>query len=289
MRANLRVAAAQIECVAGAIAANLHTHLAAIDEARRLGADVLVFPELSLTDYETAPDVRVLGRGRDSTEIGRLAEAAGPMAVVVGFIEAAEDGAFYNAQATLREGCVLHVHRKVNLPSYGRLEETRHYAPGRHVDTFSLGGTWTASTLICADTWNPALPWLVALKGASLLIVPVASALDAVGGDFDNPGSWDVNLRHCALTYALPTVMTNHCGARGQLRFWGGSRILDPFGGELARAGATPELIWADLPEEEVRRARELLPTVRDATPGLVQAELSRILDEANGVPRRED
>src|SRR5688572_6535212 len=179
---SLKVAAAQIECRPGEVSANLGLHLAAIDEARGLGVDVLVFPELSLTDYLAAPDVPTLALASSAAELERLAEAAGPVTVAVGFIEVANGAQFYNAQAILGGGRVLHVHRKINLATYGRLEEGKHYAPGRRIDGFPVKRPWTASCLICADTWNPALPWLAALGGASLL-VPVASSVDAVADE----------------------------------------------------------------------------------------------------------
>jgi predicted amidohydrolase len=279
---SLTVAAAQIECRPGDVSANLGLHLAAIDEARGLGVDVLVFPELSLPDYLTAPDAPTLALASSAAELERLAEAAGPMIVAVGFIEEAGGAQFYNAQAILG-GRVLHVHRKINLATYGRLEEGKQYAPGRRIDVFPVKHPWTAACLICADTWNPALPWLAALGGASLLLVPVASSVDAVADDFDNRAGWDVNLRHTALTYGLPIVMANHCGSRGDVRFWGGSCILDAVGRELARAGAGPGLITAEIDYRDVRLARTRLPTVRDAAPDLIRSELERLLRE--GLP----
>ena len=67
---SLKVAAAQVECRPGDIRANLELHLAVIDEARSRGVDVLVFPELSLTDYLTRPDVPALARA-PAAKIGR--------------------------------------------------------------------------------------------------------------------------------------------------------------------------------------------------------------------------
>ena len=87
-----------------------------------------------------------------------------------------------------------------------------------------------------------------------------------------------MNLCHTALTYGLPTVMANHCGRRGGFRFWGGSRILDAHGRELARAGDGAELIIAELSFADVRAARAQLPTIRDADPRFVHAELERHL-----------
>ena len=279
----MRVAAAQIECRPGDIRANLDAHLTALRRARSEGADLVVFPELSLTDYLSAPDVAALARPADCEELRTIAIAAGPAVASVGFIELGADGRAYNSQALLRDCAVLHVHRKANLPIYGQLVEGRYFAPGRSVELAPLAPGWKAATLICADTWNPALPWLAALQHADILIVPVASSVDAVGGEFDNPGGWDLNLRHTALTYGLPIVMVNHCGHRGGLNFWGGSRILDPFGRELARAVGGPDLVLADLAAADVAVARERLPTIRDADPDLVHRVLSHVLGRAAG------
>jgi predicted amidohydrolase len=80
-------------------------------------------------------------------------------------------------------------------------------------------------------------------------------------------------------------VMANHCGARGGLKFWGGSRILDAFGRELARAGEGPQVIFAEIALDDVRRARDRLPTMRDADPRAVRAELDRFLAEPEVAP----
>ncbi|HEX8168468.1 MAG TPA: nitrilase-related carbon-nitrogen hydrolase [Beijerinckiaceae bacterium] len=273
----LTVAAAQIECRPGDVPANLALHLEAIREARARAVDLLVFPELSLTDYLPRPNLPRLARRPDAPEILALGEAAEGMLVSFGFIEDG-GGRFHNAQALVSQGRVLHVHRKLNLPTYGRLTEGLHYTKGERIEPVAHGG-WSLATLICAETWNPALPWLAALKGASLLLVPVASSLHVVE-DLDNRSGWDVNLSHTALTYGLPLVMANHCGSRGGLEFWGGSRILDAFGRKLAQAGEAPELVVATLALDDGRRARERLPTVRDADPKAVAAELERFLAE---------
>lgn len=276
----MRVAAAQIECRPGDISANLEAHLAALRAAQGEGAALVVFPELSLTDYLGEPDIEALARPADAAELLEIASAAEETIVSMGFIERGGDGRFYNAQALLHRGACLHVHRKVNLPTYGRLVEGRYYAPGRTVELAHVTAGWKAATLICADTWNPALPWLAAIQHADILIVPVASSVDAVDDEFDNPGGWDLNLRHTAMTYGLPVVMANHCGRRGGLDFWGGSRILDPYGRELARAGAESGLIVADLNLEDVAVARRRLPTIRDADPDLVHTVLGRVLGQ---------
>src|SRR3954453_10512918 len=276
----LIVGAAQIECRPGNIAANLVLHLEAIREARAGGVDLLVFPELSLTDYLSEPDLPRLARSQHAPDLQALADAAGSMLVSFGFIEDG-GGRFHNSQALASQGRVLHVHRKLNLPTYGRLTEGRHYAKGERIG-LARHGAWSLATLICAETWNPALPWLAALRGATLLLVPVASSLHVVD-DLDNRAGWSLNLAHTALTYGLPLVMANHCGSRNGLQFWGGSRVIDAFGRELARAGDRPQVIAAEITLDDVPRARERLPTIRDADPRGVRAELDRVLANGTG------
>lgn len=274
---SLTVAIAQIQCEAGDLAANLDLHLDAVAQAKALGADLLLFPELSLTDYLSAPDCEALALHAGHPLLTRLASACAGLTVSAGFIERGADGRFFNAQALFRDGRMLALHRKLNLPGYGALREDRVYTRGGALELASLQHDWRVATLICADGWNPALPWLAALSGANLLLAPSASALAAVGEGFDNPQGWAINLAHTAMTYGLPTLFANHCGTRGGLSFWGGSRILDATGKEIARAGEGPDLICAALRAEDGEHARKRLPTMRDSDPRLVAELLAKI------------
>lgn len=273
---SLAVAVAQVSCRDDDVAQNVDLHLALIAQSHRAKVDLLLFPELSLTGY--AGGVAAVQREQlpGGDILRRLTAACGSMAVSVGLPEVDAAGRLYNTQVLLRDGAILHRHRKINLPTYGRLEEGKCFTAGRAVEPARLGA-WSVATLICADTWNPALPWLAALSGADLLLIPVASARDAVGGGFDQPAGWNINLRHTALTYGMPVMMANHCGSAD---FWGGSRILDARGREVARASEQPGLSLALLELSDVRAARRLLPTMRDADPELVEDELHRRLSQ---------
>jgi predicted amidohydrolase len=273
----LKVAAAQIPCAAGLTDDSIARHLGMIEDARSKGVDVLVFPELSLTGYAIAPDVLELARAARGPELALLAAAAGPMTVAVGFIEEGPAAQFYAVHALLRRGEVLHVHRKLNLAGYGRLEEPKHFGRGASIGTVRVADHWSATVLICADLWNPALPWLAALQGATLMLVPAASSLDAMAPGFDNPGGWDLVLRHTALIYGVPVVFANYCGPDDG-RFWGGSRIIHADGTDCGRVAAEPGLVVAEIDYGHVRAARAQLPTVRDADPRFVRAELERLM-----------
>jgi predicted amidohydrolase len=278
---SLSVAAAQVATVPGDVAANLRKHLDVVQAARAAGSDVLLFPELSLVGHGGGADALRLAMAVDDAPVVRdIARAAGPMCTTFGIVEEAGGAQFFNTSVTVRDGAVAHVHRKVNLATYGRLDDGRHFGAGRHVAGFALDVSWFAHVLICADTWNPALVHIAAMQGCTLLLAPVSSGLEAVDDAFDNPAGWDVNLRFHALTYGMPVVMANRVGSEGGLTFWGGSRILDARGRVLAAAADAREaLVTAQLDYADVRRARHALPTVRDANVPLVHRELERLLD----------
>lgn len=280
----LRVGAAQFASEIGDVDANMERHLDWIAEGHTAGLDLLVMPELSLTGHYGPERLLDAAMRRSDPRLKRLAEAAGDMAVVLGFIEEGSAAQFYNSAAILQNGRMCHLHRKVNLPNYGKLEEGKYYASGRFVETCSLDEDWCAGLLICADAWNPALAHLSFLHGATFLMCPISSGIEAVGIDFDNPGGWALTMRFYSMMYGAPSIMVNRTGVERDLTFWGGSRILDPFGRELAVAGTGEELITAELNYDEVRRARHLLPTVRDSNLGLVTREAQR-LEEKLGVP----
>lgn len=280
----LRVGAAQFASEIGDVDANMDRHLDWIAQGHEAGLDLLVMPELSLTGHYGPERLLESAMRRNDPRLKRLAEAAGDMAVVLGFIEEGTAAQFYNASALVQNGRMRHLHRKVNLPTYGKLEEGKYYASGRFVETYSLDDDWCAGLLICADIWNPALVHLSFLHGATLLMCPVSSGVEAVGVDFDNPGGWALTMRFYSMMYGAPSIMVNRTGVERDLTFWGGSRILDPFGRELAVAGSEEELIVAELNFNEVRRARHLLPTVRDSNISLVMRETNRLISKL-GVP----
>lgn len=280
----LTLGAAQMASEIGDLETNFATHRRLIAQAKDRGVEALVFPELSLTGHYGAENLLDVAMHRDDPRLRALSREAGEMEIVVGFIEEGPAAQFYNAAAVLKAGRLVYIHRKLNLPSYGRLIETKYYALGRFVDTHPMPGDWRMGLLICADLYNPALVHLSFLHGSTLLVSPISSGREAVGGEFDNPDSWATTMKFYSMMYGAPSVMVNRCGVEEDLTFWGGSRILDPFGRVLALAGEGEEVISARLDYAEVRRARALLPTVRDSNISLVSREMERLTAKL-GVP----
>ncbi len=280
MKGQLRVGMAQTAPRLNDLAANVEQHLAVMAEAQAQGVQVLVFPELSLTGYLLATAVPDIAIRTDDELVMTLARASQNMLTVFGLVEEGAGAQFYNTALAVRDGSVQFRHRKIYLPTYGNLVEGKYFAAGDRVDVFSLDPDqeqWQTGLLICADVWNPPLPHLAACRGATLLLIPTNSAVEAVGGDFDNPQGWGVTLRYLAITYGWPAVMVNRVGQEEKLHFWGGSRIIDPFGEVMAQMGKEEGLVTAVLDYNQVRQARFQLPTLRDTNLPLVIREYRRL------------
>ena len=273
----VRIALAQMDCALGEVDTNLEHARARIGEAAEQGADLVVFPELTLHGY-------ALGQieGDRSIEAGdpRLASLtdSGPD-VLVGFHE---DGGVrrYNSAAYLAADGVRHLHRKLYLPNYLAWEERKHASPGQFVQAFDTR-MGRAATLICNDAWQAALPWLAAQDGAEFLLVPANSALGLQPESLDVIDYWSELPRSIARMQQCWVVFCNRVGTEAGARDWGGSRVLDPSGAVVAEAGLwEPELLLADIDVTAARRRRHELPLLAEARLGLIAREVARLIDE---------
>ncbi len=149
----MNIALAQIAPKLGDVEANVQMHLDILERARRKKADLVVFPELGLTGYtlkDLAEEV-ALDPALDPRFRKIVARSKG-LSVVLGFVEEspADRGLFYNAAAFIADGKILHVHRKVFLPTGGMFEEAKFFAQGREFRTFRAP-FGRAGLLICRD------------------------------------------------------------------------------------------------------------------------------------------
>lgn len=291
---DVRVAVAQIEPRLGDVAGNLDVHLGALAQARGLGADVLVFPELSLTGYVLRDQVADLAEPVDGPALSRLAAAAheAGVDVIVGFAEDGPGHRFHNAAAYLSGGAAVRLHRKLFLPTYGLFEEGRDFAAGERLRAFDVDRIGRIGIAVCEDVWHPTTAWLLAQDGAEVLFV-LSSGPTRGARDGDGPASvavWRDLLRMTAQFQTSYVVYVNRIGYEDGLNFGGGSRILDPFGREIAAAAPLETaVVVADLHDETLRRARAAYPLLRDADLELVARELARIRQERFGLPRDDD
>ncbi len=277
----MRLAMAQINTVLGGVQANLEKHLALIDQAQDGGADLVVFPELSLTGYLLQDLTAEVARMADPQDplLQPLLDASRKIDLLVGFVETDARHRFFNSAAYLAQGQIVHVHRKVYLPTYGLFDEGRFFAPGAEVAAFDtrLG---RLGILICEDFWHASPPYTLWLDGADVMIFMSASP----GRGLDTEARLESARWVEQVTQAYASLFTTFVANIGRvgfedgLGFWGGSIAFDPHGELVARGPyLDEELVFADLDQQQLHRARARLPLLRDERTDLVARELQRI------------
>ncbi len=276
----LRIALAQIDCALGDIQENVRRAREAIAAAHRRQADLLVFPELNLTGYSLRAIAEDVALTVDDPAITSLADAAQGMAIVLGFVEQGPVHV-HNSAIYLENGQCVHVHRKAFLPTYGRFEEHKHFRAGQGLRTFDTRASRFA-LLICNDAWQPTLPFLAVQHGAQVLIVPANSSHDPEA-DVDRAieDDWGDLLRFHARFLQVYVVFVNRVGSESGISFWGGSRVVDPWGQVIVEAPrCEPALVLAELDLRAVRRRRQQMPLVKEPRLDMLAREFARLLDE---------
>src|SRR5438309_4700340 len=137
---SLRVALAQINTTIGDFDGNVGKIIEYAGRARGAGADIVSFPELTITGYP--PEDLLLRSGfiRDNlTALKRAAAGCSGIAAVIGFVDR-DDSGIYNAAALVRDGAISAVYRKQRLPNYGVFDEVRYFRGGSESPVFEIGG-----------------------------------------------------------------------------------------------------------------------------------------------------
>jgi predicted amidohydrolase len=282
-----RVAIAQINPRLGDLAANLAIYEEQIRLAAKRGADLLLFPELSLTGYFLRDMVPNVALRLSAPEVDRLKKLSRDMAFVAGLVEEGPDYRFYNAAVYFDRGEAHHVHRKVYLPTYGMFDEQRYFARGDRVRAFDTRFGRLAM-LICEDLWHPSTIYLAALDGALTVLCPSTSPLRGISDgepQDDNARYWEMINRAYAETFGIFMVYGNRVGFEDGVGFWGGSEIVDPFGRRIAKAKYYEEdFIAGNVALDAVRRKRAAAPLLRDEDIDLTVNELLRIRERPSNV-----
>lgn len=278
----LTLALAQINTVLGNVPANLEKHLALVDQAHAAGAGLLLFPELSLTGYVLQDLTPAVSHRPDASDpvFAPLLQASHKLDLVVGFVEEDRRNRFYIAAAYLSRGEVVHLHRKIYLPTYGLFDEGRFFAWGNEVRAFDTR-FGRAGMLICEDFWHASLPYLLWLDGADLFLFTSASPGRGLNSreQLDSARWVDHINRAYAGLFTAYVAHSNRVGYEDGLNFWGAAAVYDP-NGEVIASGPYHEeaLTLVEIDLNQLHRTRARLPLLRDERTALVQRELNRIL-----------
>ena len=260
---HIRIAMAQINVVVGDIDGNTRKVAAGLRRACEVGADLVLFPEMTIPGYPPEDLLLKPSFLRANLDAVRsLTPLTKGITAIVGFADVGDDVS--NAAAIFHDGQWAHTYHKHYLPNYGVFDEDRYFRPGSDIGVLRRGDL-TLGVSICEDIWYPAGPPEVqALDGGARLLVNIsASPYHAGKGD-----AREQMLRTRASDNAAIVAFCNLVGGQDELVFDGRSAIFSERGAVLALGKQFEEdFIVADVDTDAVLRWRLREPRHRKVEP----------------------
>lgn len=266
MKGDFKIALAQIECKRADKTDNIRKIEQTTQHARKQGAELIVFPELSLTGYVVRDEIYELAEpipGPATEAVEKIAQKTKTY-IVFGMPELSE-----KAQATIHNTAVLvgpegliGKYQKMYLPTHSVFEEKRYFRPGYQAAAFDtkLG---KIGLIICYDIFFPEVSRLTRLEGAQLIVC--ISASPAIRRMF-----FETLTVARALENTAFLAYVNLVGIEDGLQFCGGSKLVGPNGRILAKAKYDKEdMIMGTVNYADIRPVEVFVPTLRDLRPEL--------------------
>ena len=252
----MKIALGQINPTVGDFSGNAAKIIGFSQRARKAGAGLILFPELSICGYPPRDLVeRPSFQARNQQAVERITKETAGIAVICGLVTpaAAESGkSVMNSAALLRDGKIEFIQSKMLLPTYDVFDEMRNFAPANTQQLFDFYGKRMALT-ICEDAWNDKHFWNRRLykldpveelvKGGGNFVLNISASPFWVGKrEFRRE-----MLASIARNNHVPVVMVNQIGGNDSLLFDGSSLALNSAGEVIARGKSFEEdLIYFD-------------------------------------------
>jgi len=266
MKEKIKVALAQISCKQGNKAENIKKIESRVTKAKQQGADLVIFPELSLTGYTMRDQIYELAEtipGHSTTVLEKIAKKTGAY-IIFGMPELSEktQATVYNAAVLVGPDGFVGKYRKMYLPTHSVFEEKRYFRPGYQTAVFEteLG---KIGLIICYDIFFPEVSRLTRLKGAQLIVC--ISASPATRRTF-----FETLTAARAIENTAFLAYVNLVGIEDGLQFWGGSRLVGPNGKTLVQAKYDEEdLVVGEISYADIRPTETFVPILKDLRPEL--------------------
>ena len=268
---SFKIALAQFSPHIGNVEANAQKMIEQANQAKKQNADLIVFPELSLIGYP-AEDLLIRPSLAKRTQKGfeQLSQVK-DIVMVFGFVNQTEDGERYNAAVVMKDGQVLGIYNKQNLPHYGIFDEKRYFNEGhQHLVFEYLGHKF--GVLICEDVWS-----LNTVHQLSQLNVDTILVLNASPYEVGKPQHRIATMRKLAKQLNINLAYINQVGGQDDLIFDGTSFVINQDGEVALQAPSFQEELYYTeyLAEQKTFKVVESTPaldTMAEIYQGLVLA-----------------
>jgi predicted amidohydrolase len=266
MKKKIKLALAQISSKRENKEENLQKIEKVTIKAKEQGADLVIFPELSLTGYVLHDQVYELAETVPGPSTARVEELSKKTGIYIIFgmpeLSGKTKATIFNTAVFVGPEGFIGKFRKMYLPTHSVFEEKRYFRPGYQTAVFNTP-VGNIGLFICYDIFFPEVCRLTRLKGAELLVC--ISASPAV-----RRGYFEILTAARALENTAFLAYVNLAGVEDGLQFWGGSRLVSPTGDLLAKAKYDEEdLVICEVDYSDMRPAETFIPMLRDLRPEL--------------------
>jgi len=266
MLEEVNIALSQISCKIGDKKHNLNKMKEQIKQAKKNGANLIIFPELALTGYTLKDLVYESAEPIPGPSTNLLTEVAKKenIHIVFGMVEQSTKASavLYNTAVLLSPRGFVGKYQKMYLPTHSVFEEKRYFRQGSGSPIFETD-IGKLGLIICYDVFFPETVRLLRLKGAQLILC--VSASPAVRRKF-----FEVLTVARAIENTVFLAYVNLVGIEDGLQFWGGSRLISPSGSIISQAKYDDEdLVTGKIDYTDLKRTETFVPTLRDLRPEL--------------------
>ena len=258
LRVSMRIALGQINSTVGDLAGNVNRMVRFSTDAAQKGAEVIVFPELSLTGYPPRDLVEKESfLERSESELQRLALETAHLGITVlaGYVSRSHlpsGKQAVNSAAVIENGEIVFRQHKMLLPTYDVFDEARYFLPAESQALHLIRGKRAAVT-ICEDAWNDKQFWAHRLYGRDPVEELAGSGAEVLLSINASPYHmakralrqqvFSTTARH----HRVPLVYVNQVGGNDQLVFDGSSFAMNANGDVIACAASFREdLVMVD-------------------------------------------
>lgn len=264
---SFKIALAQFSPHIGNLEANAKKMLEQANEAKKQKADLIIFPELSSIGYPAEDLLLRPSLTKRTQQVFEQLKTVKDIVMVFGFVNQTEDGQRYNAAAVMKDGQVLGVYNKQNLPNYSVFDEKRYFTEGhQHLVFEYLGHKF--GVLICEDVWS-----LSTVQQLAQLNVETALVLNASPYEVGKPQHRVETMSALAKQMNLNLVYANQVGGQDDLIFDGTSFVIAKNGSVVLQAESFKEsLYFAEYEAEQQAFKANPLPPVLDTMAEIYQS-----------------
>lgn len=235
---SFKVALAQFSPHIGNIEANVQKMIEQANQAKKQNADIIVFPELSTVGYPAEDFLLRPSISKRTAQAFEQLHTVKDIVMVFGFVNTTEDGQRYNSAAVMKDGQVLGVYNKQNLPNYSVFDEKRYFNEGhQHLVFEYLGHKF--GVLICEDVWS-----LQTVQQLAQLNVESVLVLNASPYEVGKPQHRIATLQELARQINIHLVYINQVGGQDDLIFDGSSFVINNTGDVVLRAESYKEQVY---------------------------------------------